>query len=207
LLILGGKMARYTGPKNRLSRREGLDLFGKGNKLRRAGQHPGQHGPKGTKRRPSDFGVQLREKQKAKRFYGIMESQFRKYFEKAAQYRGTTGEKLLQLLEARLDNVVYRLGFAPTRAMARQLTSHGHVLVDGQKVTIPSFQVKVGQSISLDTTAQNIPAIKVRIENRELTTPEWLSREAIVGQIVRLPKRLEIEAPVNEQLIVEFYSR
>src|SRR3989344_3196979 len=105
-------MGKYTGPKNRLSRREGVDLFGKGNKLRRASQIPGQHGPKGA-RRTSDYGLQLREKQKAKRFYGIIERQFHKYFEKAAQYRGTTGEKLLQMLESRLDNVVYRLGFVP----------------------------------------------------------------------------------------------
>lgn len=199
-------MARYIGPKNRLSRREGIDLFGKGNKLRRASQVPGQHGAKSV-RRPSDYGVQLREKQKAKRFYGIMESQFHKYFEIAAQYRGTTGEKLLQMLEARLDNVVYRLGFVPTRAMARQLTGHGHVLVDGQKVTIPSYQVKTGQSVSLDTKAQNIPVVKSLLDNRDIPTPEWLTKQAAVGQVVRLPKRAEIEAPVNEQLIVEFYSR
>ncbi len=199
-------MARYTQAKNRLSRREGLDLFGKGNKLRRANQPPGQHGPKGS-RRQSEFGIQLREKQKTKRLYGIMEAQFHKYFEKAAQFRGTTGEKLLQLLEVRLDNVVYRLGFAPTRAMARQLTSHGHVQINGQRVNIPSYQVRVDQQISLDTRGQNIPVVKTRLEDRELPLPTWLSRQGAVGQVIRLPIRPDIDSPVNEQLIVEFYSR
>lgn len=199
-------MARYTGPKNRLSRREEVDLFGKGNKLRRSAQPPGQHGPKRT-RRLSDFGVQLREKQKTKRLYGIMERQFHKYFEKAAQFRGTTGEKLLQLLETRLDNVVYRLGFVPTRAMARQLTSHGHILVDGKRVNIPSYQVKASQTISLDDKSQNIPPVRVRLEDQDMSLPGWLTRQAAVGQIVHLPSRPEIDSPVNEQLIVEFYSR
>lgn len=199
-------MARYTGPKNRLSRREEVDLFGKGNKLRRSAQPPGQHGPKRT-RRLSDFGVQLREKQKTKRLYGIMERQFHKYFEKAAQFRGTTGEKLLQLLETRLDNVVYRLGFAPTRAMARQLTSHGHILVDGSRVNIPSYQVKASQTISLDSISQAIPSVRIRLEDQEMSLPGWLTRQAAVGQVTHLPARPEIDSPVNEQLIVEFYSR
>ena len=199
-------MARYTGPKNRLSRREEVDLFGKGNKLRRSAQPPGQHGPKRT-RRLSDFGVQLREKQKTKRLYGIMERQFHKYFEKAAQFRGTTGEKLLQLLETRLDNVVYRLGFAQTRAMARQLTSHGHVLVDGSRVNIPSYQVKASQTISLDSISQAIPSVRIRLEDQEMSLPGWLTRQAAVGQVTHLPARPEIDSPVNEQLIVEFYSR
>lgn len=201
-------MARYTGPKNKLSRREGVDLFGKGNKLRRATQSPGQHGPKGSRRRQSNYGTQLREKQKTKRLYGIMEQQFRRYFEKAAQFRGTTGEKLLELLETRLDNVVYRLGLAPTRAMARQLTSHGHVLVDGQRVSIPSYRVRPDQLVTLDATAQKIPEVKARLEDKELPAPpEWLSRKATEGKVVRLPQRPEIDSPVNEQLIVEYYSR
>lgn len=199
-------MARYTGPKNRLSRREEVDLFGKGNKLRRSAQPPGQHGPKRT-RRLSDFGVQLREKQKTKRLYGILERQFHKYFEKAAQFRGTTGEKLLQLLETRLDNVVYRLGFVPTRAMARQLTSHGHILVDGNRVNIPSYQVKASQTISLDSISQAIPSVRIRLEDQEMSLPGWLTRQAAVGQVTHLPARPEIDSPVNEQLIVEFYSR
>lgn len=199
-------MARYTGPKNRLSRREEVDLFGRGNKLRRSAQPPGQHGPKRVSRL-SDYGVQLREKQKTKRLYGIMERQFHKYFEKAAQFRGTTGEKLLQLLETRLDNVVYRLGFSPTRAMARQLTSHGHVMVDGKRVNIPSYQVKASQTVSLDDTSQNIPSVRIRLDDHEASLPGWLIRQAAVGQVIHLPSRPEIDVPVNEQLIVEFYSR
>ncbi len=199
-------MARYTGPKNRLSRREGQDLFGKGNKLRRANQPPGQHGPKGT-RRQSDYGVQLREKQKTRRIYGIMERQFHKYFEKAAKYRGSTGSRLLQLLELRLDNVVYRLGFASTRAMARQLVAHGHVLVDGQVVTIPSYQTKIDQTVTLDTKAQKMPVIAARLEDKELPTPAWLVRQAAVGKIASLPSREDVDGNINEQLIVEFYSR
>ena len=207
MLTSAGKyMARYTGPKNRLSRREEVDLFGKGNKLRRAAQPPGQHGPKRA-RRQSDYGIQLREKQKTKRLYGIMERQFHKYFEKAAQFRGTTGEKLLQLLETRLDNVVYRLGFAQTRAMARQLTSHGHILVDNKRVNIPSYQVGSSQTVSLDATSQAIPSVRVRLEEQDVVLPGWLTRQAAMGQIIHLPARSEIDSPVNEQLIVEFYSR
>jgi small subunit ribosomal protein S4 len=199
-------MARYTGPKNRLSRRENLDLFGKGNKLRRSQQLPGQHGPKGG-RRMSEYGTQLREKQKTKRIYGIMEKQFRGYFEIAKTVRGKTGEHLLRLLETRLDNVVYRLGFASTRTMARQLVSHGHVIVGKNIVRIPSYQVKAGDAISLGATSLEIPHIKVRLENTELPMPTWLSRSASQGKVVRLPQRADIDLPVNEQLIVEFYSR
>lgn len=199
-------MAKYTGPKNRLSRREGIDLFGRGNKLRRASQPPGQHGPKGS-RRVSNYGTQLREKQKTKRFYGIMEKQFRKYFEKAAKSRFSTGERLLQLLETRLDNVVYRLGFTPSRTMARQLVGHGHVMVDQKKVSLPSYQVTVGQTISLSPTGLAIPIIKSRLENTDISVVSWLSRLGPVGQVVRYPTRPEIDSPVSEQLIVEFYSR
>ncbi len=200
-------MAHYTGPKNRLSRREGLDLFGKGNKLRRATQVPGQHGPKGSKRKVSDYGTQLREKQKTRRLYGIMEKQFRGYFEKARKVRGKTGEALLRLLETRLDNVVYRLSFVPTRNMARQLVGHGHILVDGKMVTIPSYQVKVGQQISLGKKALEMPVVKSRLDNPELSLPAWLKRTAAVGQIQSLPARIDIDSPVNDQLIVEYYSR
>jgi small subunit ribosomal protein S4 len=203
-------MGRLTGPKNRLSRREGIDLFGKGNKLRRADQVPGQHGPKGGSRGPkrlSGFGVQLREKQKTKRMYGIMEKQFRKYFEKAAKSRGSTGEILLQLLEVRLDNAVYRLGLVPTRNMARQIVGHGHVRVNGQKVTIPSYQVRVGDEVTLLDSALNMPVVKARLENKDLPIPGWLTREGAAGKIVSLPLRPEIDSPVSEQLIVEYYSR
>ncbi len=199
-------MGKYIGPKNRLSRREGMDLFGRGNKLRRASQPPGQHGPKGVRRR-SDYGIQLREKQKTKRLYGIMEQEFRRYFEKASRFRGATGGKLLELLETRLDNVVYRLGFVPSRIMARQLTSHGHVWVDGQPVNSPSYQVRPGERVTLDTKAQNMAVIRSRLEDRELPIPVWLTRFGAVGKIERLPTRSQIDTAVNEQLIVEFYSR
>lgn len=199
-------MARYTGPKNKLSRREGFDLFGKGNKLRRAQTPPGQHGPKGSKR-PSDFGTRLREKQKTKRLYGIIEKQFRVYFEKAKRVRGKTGEHLLRQLETRLDNVVYRLGFVTSRAMARQLVGHQHILVNDRKVNIPSFQVKAGDVISLDPVAVEIPQIKSRLENSEVVLPSWVKRQGSKGQVVSLPNRTDIDSPINEQLIVEFYSR
>ena len=199
-------MSHYTGPKNRLSRREQLDLFGKGNKLRRAQNPPGQHGAKGVPRM-TDFGQQLREKQKTKRIYGIIERQFRGYFDKAKKVRGKTGEHLLRLLETRLDNVVYRLGFVPTRAMARQMVSHGHVLVDGQKVSFPSYQTSVGEVVSLDATATDIPIIKTRLEASEFSLPAWLKRVGSQGKIDALPKREDIDSPVNDQLIVEFYSR
>ncbi len=199
-------MSHYTGPKNRLSRREQLDLFGKGHKLRRAQNPPGQHGGKGVPRM-TDYGQQLREKQKTKRLYGIIERQFRGYFEKAKKVRGKTGEHLLRLLETRLDNVVYRLGFVPTRNMARQLVSHGHVLVNGKTVNIPSFQTVVDEVVSLDHVALNIPVIKTRLENTQFSLPAWLKRVGPQGQIVSLPKREDIDSPVNDQLIVEFYSR
>ncbi len=200
-------MAHYTGPKNRLSRREGVDLFGRGNKLRRASQAPGQHGPKGAKRRLSGFGIQLREKQKTKRLYGIMEKQFRKYFEKAAKTRGATGEKLLQILETRLDNTVYRLGFVPTRAMARQIVGHGHVLVNDRKLNIPSYQVEIGDTVSLHTTILANPVIKSRLDTAEIATPDWLERKGFVGKVLSLPARHHVDSPIDEQLIVEYYSR
>lgn len=200
-------MSRYTGPKNRLSRREGADLFGKGHKLRRSSQLPGVHGPKGQRRRLSDYGTRLREKQKTRRIYGIIEAQFRGYFEKARKVRGKTGEVLLQLLETRLDNVIYRLGFAPTRPMARQLVSHGHVLVGDHVVNIPSYQVSVGQKVTLGPKASDIPHVQSRLGNADIQPPAWLSRQATSGQVTRLPARSEIDIPVNEQLIVEFYSR
>lgn len=199
-------MSHYTGPKNRLSRREGLDLFGKGNKLRRASQAPGQHGAKMV-RRKSNYGIQLREKQKTRRLYGLTEGQFSGLFAKALEEKGKTGEILLRLLETRLDNVVYRLGFAPTRSMARQLVSHNHVKVDGRVVNIPSFLVKSNHKISLDEKAVQIPAVRARLENKDAALPAWLQRLDSTGTIERFPTRSEIDTPVNEQLIVEYYSR
>lgn len=210
-------MARYTGPKNKLARREGIDLGLKtvGSKahaslLRRLNVPPGQHGPKGGKggrRKVSDYGIQLREKQKAKRFYGVLERQFRKYFEFARKVRGNTGEALLVQLERRLDNVVYRLGLAPTRTSSRQFVSHRHVLVNNKRLSIPSYQVNVDEVISLSPKGMNIPAVKKLLEEKNPNHPEWLERKGPVGKIVRLPKRSDVDADINEQLIVESYSR
>jgi small subunit ribosomal protein S4 len=199
-------MARYTGPKDRLSRREGFDLFGKGSKLTRLNVLPGVHGAR-MSRPPSQYGRQLREKQKVKRLYGVMEKQFRKYVDKALAAKGNTGNTLLSLLERRLDNTVYRLGFVPTRPGARQMVSHRHVLVNGKKVNIPSFQVKVGDSISLTNTGQQIPSVKKQIEQKNVKIPDWLKRKAIVGIIDKLPTEEDVTEPVSTQDIVEFYSR
>ncbi len=199
-------MARYTGPKDRLSRREGFDLFGKGAKLTRITVTPGQHGPKGL-HSSSQYSKQLREKQKIKRLYGVLEKQFASYVEEALKTRGNTTDKIISLLEKRLDNVVFRLGFAPTRPAARQLVSHRHVLVNGKRLNIPSYQVKVGESVSLNTSALEIPAIKKVTDEKEKSIPAWLERKAIVGQIVRDPKNEDVVEPMSMQDIVEFYSR
>ncbi len=206
-------MARYTGPKNKIARREGLDLGLKtvGTKAhaslqRRLNVPPGQHGSKG-RRKQSDFGLQLREKQKVKRMYGLLERQFRKNFERAKKWKGNTGEKLLEFLERRLDNTVYRMALAPTRASARQLVSHRHVMVDGEKVNIPSYLVKKDQVISLTTKGMNVPAVKKMLDETTATVPEWLSRQGPVGKIVRAPVRTDVTEDINEQLIVEQYSR
>ncbi len=202
-------MARYTGPKNKKQRRLGLDLGLKSNPKsleRRIGTPPGQHGRKGT-RKVSDYGVQLAEKQKAKIMYGILERQFKKYYVEASRDPLATGEVMLSLLERRLDNVIYRLGFVPTRAAARQLVAHGNVTVNGKKLDIPSYQVKVGETVSLSTKGSNIPYIKSRIADKDITSAPWLERKAIVGKVSRLPERSDLTEAINEQLIVEFYSR
>lgn len=200
-------MAKYNGPKDRLSRREGVDLFGKGAKLTRLNVLPGVHGPKGQKKAPSQFGRQLREKQKVKRIYGILEKQFKIYVEKALKSKGNTGEALLILLEKRLDNVIYKLGFAQTRPMARQLVSHRHVLVNDKKVNIPSFQIKIGDVISLTSKIIEMPLVKKLISDEEYETPTWLERKVSVGKIIKDPIRSDIVELVSEQDIVEFYSR
>lgn len=203
-------MARYTGPKNRLARREGvnLDLKTAGNIKhdRRLKIIPGQHGRRG-KRKSSEFGIQLREKQKVRRIYGILEKQFATYYEQAAKTKGATGETLLTTLERRLDNVVYRLGFAPTRQSARQIVSHGHVLVNGKKVSIPSYLVSVEDTISLSPKAQGIAYIKKLLDEKTVNLPDWLEKKAIVGRVSRFPKREDITSAIEEQLIIEYYSR
>ncbi len=199
-------MARYTGPKDRLSRRENFDIFSAGTKLTRLNVVPGVHGAKGT-RGSSQFGRQLREKQKVKRIYGLMEAQFRRYVDEAAKTRGNTGEALLISLEERLDNVVFRLGFAPSRPAARQLVSHRHVLVNGKKLNIPSYKVRVGETVGIDAKAIAIPEVKRSLEKEDFTPPAWLERKAAIGKMVKTPVRADIVEAISEQDIVEFYSR
>lgn len=200
-------MARYTGPKRRLSRREGMPLFTKDVKaLERKGiVPPGQHGVR-LRRRFSEYGVQLREKQKAKRIYGLLEKQFRRYFNEASKTKGSTGLTLLELLETRLDNTLYKLGFTKSRAEARQLVTHGHVRVDGKKVTIPSYKVKIGQVLELSDKLADNTQVKKSLEENE-TLPGWLERKVTMGKVLRIPERDEMEQSVDEQLIVEYYSR
>ncbi|MGI6345323.1 MAG: 30S ribosomal protein S4 [Bacillota bacterium] len=209
-------MANYTGPVCRLCRREGTKLFLKGARcysdkcsVARRTYPPGQHG-QGRRRQMSNYGQQLREKQKARRIYGVLERQFRRYYAQAARAKGVTGERLLQLLELRLDNVVYRLGFAENRAQARQLVNHGHFEVNGRKVDIPSYLVKENDAIAVRERSRNRTYFKdllAVLADRQ--TPEWLTRnnDTLSGSVVRLPQRDDIEIPVEEQLIVERYSR
>ncbi len=208
-------MARYTGPVCRLCRREGVKLYLKGERclspkcaIDRRPTPPGQHGQ--GRRRTSEFGLQLREKQKARRFYGVLEKQFEAYYEDAARRPGITGETLLQTLETRLDNVVYRLGFAASRKEARQLVRHNHFTVNGRRVNIPSYQVKVNDVIAIRESSQGVERIKELLEAAEShTVSPWLSLDLakFSGTVLRLPTREEIDAPVAEQMIVEHYSR
>lgn len=201
-------MGRYRGPKNRLSRREGVDLFGTGgeslkNKL---DQPPGMHGQKAGRRRPTEYALHLREKQKVKRMYGLREKQFLELFRKAQKSRDQTGAALLKLLERRLDNVVYRLGFTRTRPQARQIVSHGHVLVDGKTLDIPSYITEPGQTITFDRKGFAIPDVQA-LSQTPVQVPGWLERKENGGQVMREPERSDIDKDINEQLIVEFYSR
>lgn len=200
-------MARYIGPKRRLSRREGMALFSKDAEMieRKGAIAPGVHGLR-RKRRLSEYGLQLREKQKAKRMYGILERQFSKYYEMANRIKGSTGIELLTLLERRLDNVVYRLGFAGSRAEARQFVTHGHISVDGKKLNIPSALVKADQVIAFSGKMLDNIQVKKHLEQLE-TLPEWLEKKAAAGKVLRYPNREEMEQAINEQLIVEYYSR
>ena len=209
-------MARYTGPVCRLCRREGTKLFLKGAKcftdkcpIEKRNFAPGQHG-KDRKAKVVGYGLQLREKQKAKRIYFTLEKQFRNYFEKAARAQGVTGERLLQQLERRLDNVAYRLGFASSRRQARQLVRHGHVTVNGKKVNIPSYQVNVGEEIAVKEKSKNLVVIQGAKEfSSHQPAPAWLAvdHEKLTGRIQALPKREDVNLPLNEQLIVELYSK
>ena len=207
-------MARYTEAVCRMCRREGQKLFLKGDRcytkcaLENRSYPPGQHGQGRSK--SSEYGQQLREKQKAKKFYGVLESQFRSYFEMAECRPGQTGENLLSILESRLDNVVYRLGFAMSRAEARQMVSHGHITVNGRKVNIPSYQVKPGMIIALKETSRGIEKIKANIEaNAFRPAPKWLEYDQTnnLAKVVAVPARDDIDLPVEEHLIVELYSK
>ncbi len=209
-------MARYTGPVCRLCRRERMKLFLKGDRcfkekcaVERRGYPPGQHGTRRS-RRVQGYGLQLREKQKVKRYYGLLENQFRTYFKEADRLRGITGENLLVLLERRLDNVVYSLGFASSRAQARQFVRHGHVLVDGAKVNVPSYRVRPGQKVAIKEDSRKNDFIRASVETaRGRGVPEWLEldAESFTGTMMRVPTREDVKLPIQEQLIVELYSR
>ena len=208
-------MARYTDEQCRICRREGQKLFLKGSRcysdkcsISRRNYAPGQHGQKRAKL--SEYGTQLREKQKTKSYYGVGEKQFRGYFEMASNKKGITGEKLLQILESRLDNVVYRLGFGASRAQARQLVNHGQFAVNGQRVDIPSYLVKAGDVITVRENKKENGAIKANIEaNSARPVPAWLelNNETLSGKVVRLASREDVDIPVEEHLIVELYSK
>jgi small subunit ribosomal protein S4 len=208
-------VARYSGPVCRLCRREGSKLFLKGDRcfkekcaFERRGYAPGQHGRRRSK--VQGYGVQLREKQKVKRMYGVLERQFRNYFATAAKGKGITGATLLQLLERRLDNVVYRLGFASSRAMARQLVSHGHIRVNGRKVDVPSAVLRSGNVVMLDEASRKNEQIKICLDTaRGRGVPGWLELDAdqFRGTVKQLPARDDVPMPIQEQLIVELYSK
>ena len=209
-------MARYVGPVCRLCRREGMKLFLKGERcygekcaIERRNVPPGEHG-KGRRAKLQGYGLQLREKQRVKRMYGVLERQFRRYFEEADRRKGITGETLLQLLESRLDNIVYRLGFATSRSQARQLVRHGHFLVNNRRADIPSFSLRAGDQVSVKANSAKNPTIQYAMEEvKGRGIPEWLELdvEARVGRFAAIPTREQLNLPVQEQLIVELYSK
>ncbi len=200
-------MARYTGSSWKLSRRLGISLSGTGKELEKRPYAPGQHGPN-QRKKLSEYGLQLQEKQKLRHMYGVNERQFRNLFDKAGKMSGKHGENFMVLLESRLDNVVYRLGLARTRRAARQLVNHGHILVNGSRVDIPSYRVAAGQTISLREKSRNLEVVKEAIEVNNFV-PDFLTFDAdkLEGTFTRLPERSELPAEINEALIVEFYSR
>ena len=206
-------MARYTGPSCRLCRREGQKMFLKGERcysskcaVEKRNYAPGQHGQ--GRKKVSDYGLQLREKQKAKRFYGLLETQFKNYFVKAEKRKGQTGENLLIMLETRLDNVVFRMGFASSRKEARQLVRHGHFTLNGKKVDIPSLEVKAGDVIKVKEKSTSSPKFK-EVREMSISTPSWITVDAdkLEGKVLALPTRGDIDTPVAEHLIVELYSK
>ncbi|MDD2436363.1 MAG: 30S ribosomal protein S4 [Massilibacteroides sp.] len=201
-------MARYTGPKTRIARKFGEAIFGPDKVLSKKNYPPGQHGNT-RKRKTSEYGIQLREKQKAKYTYGVLEKQFRNLFEKASRSKGITGEVLLQLLESRLDNTVYRLGIAPTRAAARQLVSHRHITVDGKIVNIPSYAVKAGQIVGVREKSKSFEVISDSLSGFNHSKYPWIEWDAasMAGKVLHIPERSDIPENIKEQLIVELYSK
>ena len=201
-------MARYTGPKTKIARKFGEAIFGPDKVLSKKNYPPGQHGNT-RKRKTSEYGVQLREKQKAKYTYGVLERQFRNLFEKAQRSKGITGEVLLQLLESRLDNVVFRLGIAPTRAAARQLVSHSHIVVDGKVVNIPSYSLKAGQIIGVREKSKSLEVVADALSGFNHSKYPWIEwdQSSLSGKLLHLPERVDIPENIKEQLIVELYSK
>jgi small subunit ribosomal protein S4 len=202
-------MARYTGPRVRISRRFGLPIFGPSKYLERRNYGPGVHGPK-SRRKHTDYGLGLIEKQKLRYYYGLMERQFRGVYEKALRRRGVTGEQMLQILETRVDNVVYHLGYANTRAAARQMVTHGHIRVNARKVSVPSYGLKVNDVIEVKNTNVSRQLATKNLESAtSRAVPDWLllNKEEFKGTVMRIPTRDEINPIANEQAIVEFYSR
>ena len=201
-------MARYTGPKSKISRKYGEPIFGDTKALEKKPHPPGQHG-RGRRRKKSEYAIQLAEKQKAKYLYGILERQFRNLFSKASRKDGITGENLLQLLESRLDNVVYRLGIAPTRRSARQLVSHKHITVNGNLVNIPSFSVKEGDMVAVREKSKSLSSIAESISSQSSNRFKWLEwdEKSLSGKLIMYPDRESIPENINEQLIVELYSK
>ncbi len=202
-------MARYTGPKSRVARKFGDPIYGPDKHLDRKNFPPGQHGLNKKRKKTSEYGVQLREKQKAKYTYGVLERQFRNAFEKASRTKGVTGEVLLQILESRLDNVVYRLGIAPSRASARQLVSHRHITVNGEVVNIPSFQLKAGDIIGVREKSKSLEVIVDTLTTRRSSKLSWLEWDEaqMAGKFMNIPLRSDIPEDIKEQLIVELYSK
>ena len=209
-------MATYHGPRCRICRRHGVKLFLKGTRcstdkcaFERRPYGPGQHGQR-RRRKPSDYGIQLKEKQKAKRLYGVLEKQFRNYYAEADRQRGITGENLLRLLERRLDNIVYRLGFSCSRSAARALVVHGHITVNGRRVDIPSYSVKAGDEVVVREKSQKLHEVRMSVDAKSgVGTVDWLELDPkrFMGRVLELPSRDQIPSPVSEQLIVNFYSR
>jgi small subunit ribosomal protein S4 len=202
-------MARYTGPKSRIARKFGEAIYGPDKNFDRKNFPPGQHGMNKKRKKTSEYGLQLREKQKAKYTYGVLERQFHKTFEKASRSKGVTGEVLLQMLEARLDNTVFRLGVAPTRASARQLVSHRHITVNGDVVNIPSFQLKPGDIIGVREKSKSLETIVDSLTTRRYSKLPWLEWDdaQMAGKFMSVPERTDIPEDIKEQLIVELYSK